>query len=371
MHQQVKPSAQRLISIDALRGFAMFLILSIDIGGAPIFRTFAGLCGDNAARLVAEQLSYSFTEGLRLCFLAMPMFLFVVGLTIPMSLNDRLRHDGKTRVYLHIIRRSLILFLLGLIAGGHLLQFQFAHMPLYNNVLEYISIGYLVCAVLTLHTTAWTQLALTATLLLSYWAIYLLIPVPGWQGERFSSQMNLAIYVDNMILGPFHKPGSWQVLATISFVANILLGVLMGQVLASNRSREGKAKLLFICGFAMLLTGFAWGRAFPIIRSLWTSSFVLATCGISTLSLAALYLVIDVWGHAKWALFFVVFGVNSIAIYMMAHLFDFRLIGNIFVGGLSSLCAPEAQEFIQAAAAMAVMWLIMYWMYRCKTFIKV
>ena len=121
----------------------------------------------------------------------------------------------------------------------------------------------------------------------------------------------------------------------------------------------------------MLLAGSIWGQFFPVIRDYMTGSFVLETCGISTLLLASFYLIIDVWGYSKWAFFFVVFGVNSIAIYMMAHLFDFRLIGNIFVGGLSSLFASNVQDFIQAVAAMVVMWLIMYWMYRKKTFIKI
>jgi len=160
-------------------------------------------------------------------------------------------------------------------------------------------------------------------------------------------------------------------LATISFVSNMLLGVLIGQLIFSNRSKTDKARLMLICGLAMIVTGYLWGLFFPVIRSLWTSSFVLLTCGISTLLLAAFYMIIDVWGYSKWAFFFVVFGVNSIAIYMMAHLFDFRLIGNIFVGGLSSLFAPNIHDFIQAIASMAVMWLIMYWMYRKKTFIKI
>jgi predicted acyltransferase len=204
-----------------------------------------------------------------------------------------------------------------------------------------------------------------------YWAIFLIIPVPGWQGETFSGEMNLAIFIDNIVLGPFHKPGSWQVLATISFISNMLLGVLIGQIIFSDKEKERKTKLLFINGFVILLIGLIWGQFFPIIRSLWTSSFVLVTCGISTLLLAIFYLIIDVWGYSKWAFFFIVFGVNSIAIYMMAHLFDFRLIGNIFAGGLSNLFASNVRDFIQALAAMVVMWLIMYWMYLKKTFIKI
>ena len=111
----------------------------------------------------------------------------------------------------------------------------------------------------------------------------------------------------------------------------------MGQIIFGSRNKADKTKLLFICGLVMLLAGLIWGQFFPVMRNYMTSSFVLVTCGISTLLLASFYLIIDVWGYSKWAFFFIVFGVNSIAIYMMAHLFDFRLIGNIFVGGLSSL----------------------------------
>jgi predicted acyltransferase len=364
-------TSERLISIDALRGFAMFLILAYDIGGAPILQTFIKLWGDNFANAASVQLEYHFTEGLRLSFVAMPMFLFVVGLVIPLSLNKRLLQKNKKIIYLHIFRRALILFLLGLIAGGHLLSLRFADMPVYNNVLEYISIGYIVCAILVLNTPVRVQFIITMTLLLLYWALFLFIRVPGWNGPVFSGEMNLAIYIDNIVLGPFHHPGSWQVLATINFISNMLLGVLTGQLIFSSRKKEDKVKLLFVCGLVMLTAGYLWGLVFPVIRSLWTSSFVLLTCGISTLLLAFFYLVIDVWGYSRWAFFFVVFGANSIVIYMMAHLFDFSLIGNIFVGGLSSLFSPNIQLFIQAVAAMAVMWLIMYWMYRKKTFIKI
>jgi len=362
---------ERLISIDALRGFAMFLILAYDIGGAPVLQTFIKLWSENFANAASVQLEYNFTEGLRLSFIAMPMFLFVVGLVIPLSMNNRLLQKDKTRVYYHILKRVFILFLLGLIAGGHLLHLEFANMPVYNNVLEYISICYLVCSILVLNTSALVQFIITVALLVLYWALFLFIPVPGWNGEIYSGQMNLAIFVDNVVLGPFHHPGSWQVLATINFISNMLLGVLIGQIIFSGRKQESKTRLLFLYGFLMFITGFIWGQVFPVIRSLWTSSFVLETCGISTLLLAAFYLIIDVWGYSKWAFFFVVFGVNSIAIYMMAHMFDFRLIGNIFVGGLSALFPPNVQDFIQALAAMAVMWLIMYWMYLKKTFIKI
>ena len=354
-----------------LRGFAMFLILAYDIGGAPVFQTFTKLWGENFANAAAEQLSYGSNAGLRFSYIAMPMFLFVVGLTIPLSMNNRLLQKDKNQTYFHIIKRALILFLLGLIAGGHLLHLEFTNMPVYNNVLEYISIGYLVCSILVLNTKIKVQIILTGVLLLLYWALFLFIPVPGGDGNLYSGNMNLAIYIDDIVLGPFHHHGSWQVLATINLISNMLLGVLMGQIIFGSRSKEGKTKLLIIYGFVMLFAGLVWSLFFPVMRSLWTSSFVLETCGISTLFLASFYLICDVWGHSKWAFFFVVFGVNSIVIYMMAHMFDFSLIGNILVGGLSNLFASNVHDFIQALAAMMVMWLIMYWMYLKKTFIKI
>ena len=371
MTEQISDTRDRLVSIDVLRGLAMFLILAIDIGGAPIFRTFTRLWGENFANAASVQFSYGFAEGLRLCFIAMPMFLFVVGLVIPFSMNNRKLQKVNNGIYLHIIKRSLILFFLGLVAGGHLLHLKFENMPVYNNVLEYISIGYLVCAILVLNTSVLVQLILTVVLLLLYWILFLVIPVPGWEGEVFSGQMNLAIYIDNMVLGSLHKQGSWQVLATISFISNMLLGVLIGHLIFGTKEKKRKTKLLFTYGFVMLVAGLIWGQFFPVIRSLWTSSFVLITCGISTLLLASFYLIIDVLGYSKWAFFFVVFGANSIAVYMMAHMFDFSLVGNIFVGGLSSLFSSEVQAFIQAVGSMTVMWLIMYWLYIKKTFIKI
>ncbi len=351
----------------------MFLILSIDIGGAPVLPTFARLWGESGARFASEQFSYAFTEGLRLCFIAMPMFLFIVGVVIPLSLKQRLSRtpDGQKRLYFQIVRRTAILFLLGLVAGGHLLSFDLTTLRLYNNVLEYIAVSYLLCAILVLNTKVSFQLVLASVLLVGYWLLFLFIPVPGGDGERFSGEMNLAVYIDNLVLGPFHGVGSWQVLATINFVANVLLGVLMGHILNLALDKRHKTRLLAMGGLSMLLLGLVWGFFFPIIRNLWTSSFVLVTCGMTALLLAAFYWVIDVLGHGRWAFFFIVFGVNSIAVYMMAHLFDFRLIGNIFVGGISRFLPPSVQEFVKALAAMMVMWWILFWMYRKKTFVKV
>ena len=365
----------RITSIDVLRGLAMFLIIggTGDIGGAPVIPAFTTLFGENFANAAAIQFSYPFTTGLRLSFIAMPMFLFVVGLVIPFSMSRRISqtNNNKKLIYRSIIKRSLILFLFGLIAGGHLLHFEWAHLEIYNNVLEYIAIGYLVSSLLVLNTSVKVQVIIVVVLLILYWLLFVFIPVPGWDGETYSGKMNLAILVDNSVLGPFHRPGSGRLLSTITLVANMLLGVLVGHLIFGNREKRDKVKMLLIYGIGMLFAGIIWGLVFPVIRTLWTSSYVLETCGITTLVLAFFYYIIDVRGYSRWAFFFFVLGVNSITVYMMAHLFDFKLIGNIFVGGFAKFVPPNFQNFIEASAAMTIIWLILLAMYRKKVFIKI
>ena len=192
-------------------------------------------------------------------------------------------------------------------------------------------------------------------------------------GTQISTEMNIGIYLDRLLLGPHGHPfkGWTASLNTISQIGNMMMGVLMGHIIFSPREKTVKCKMLFACGCGMLLIGWLWSFVFPSLRRYMTSSYVLEACGLATVLLAFFYWIVDIRGYTKWAFFFIVFGANSIAIYMMAHLFDFRLIGNIFVGGICSHLPPAVGDFIQAVTAMAVMWLIMYYMYRKKTFLKI
>lgn len=373
MSQEIPALRERIISVDALRGLAMFMILSTQIGGAPIFKTFTNLFGKGFADAASNQLTWA-NQAVTVLNIPQSIFIFVVGVVLPFSLGRRRSQASRGTVSLHIVLRAAILFVLGWIAGGHLLNFQWDKFYYYNNVLEYIAVGYLFCGLLVLNTGIRAQYAVTGALLLMVWAIYLFIPAPGWQGDRFSQEMNIGIYLDQTLLGPRAHPfkGYWTAaLNTIGQTANMLLGVLVGHIIFGGRTRHEKIKPLFAYAVGMWLLGWVWTFSFPSLRSNMTSSYVLQACGISTLLLAAFYLLIDVWGYSKWAFFFVVFGANSIAIYMMAHLFKFNLIGDIFVGGLCRFFPPNVGAFISAVAAMAVMWSIMYYMYRNRTFIRV
>ena len=373
MNEQLSGPKERIVSVDALRGLAMFMILSTQIGGAPVFKTFVGLFGPGFVEACSGQLTWA-NQAVSVLNIPQSIFIFVVGLVIPYSLGRRLSRTDKRTVVSHVFSRAAILFVLGLIAGGHLLSFDWSKFYFYNNVLEYIAIGYLFCALLVLYGSQRLQLAVTAFLLLLVWGIYLFIPAPGWQGDRYSQEMNIGIYLDQLILGPHGHPfkGYWTaVLNTIGQTSNMLLGVAIGHIVFSDRSKPRKAMLLLLWGLALWAAGLIWGTVFPSLRSNMTSSYVLQACGISTLLLALFYCLIDVWGYSKWAFFFIVFGANSIAIYMMAHLFKFNLIGDIFVGGLCRFLPANVGNFIQAVTAMLVMWSIMYYLYRNRTFIKV
>jgi predicted acyltransferase len=226
MNEQKSKTSERVVSIDVLRGLAMFIILSTQIGGAPIFRTFTKLWGENFPDLAYLRFfSYGQGTGVSVASIAQPIFIFVVGLVIPFALKNRLERVGKKKTYIHIFSRAAILFLFGLIAGGKILNLQFDKLYYYNNVLEYISIGYLFCSVLVLNTSTKVQYIVTAIILLLIWAIYLFIPAPGWQGDKFSNEMNIGIYIDKVVLGNHGHPfkGWTAVLNTFGQICNMLI----------------------------------------------------------------------------------------------------------------------------------------------------
>lgn len=378
MHEPTLELKDRIVSIDVLRGLAMFLILSTQIGGAPLWRTLVNIIWDenNWPDIITNQLSWS-NEHVSFINIAQSIFLFVVGVVIPFSMNNRLVKNEKTKIYLFILKRAAILFLFGLIAGGKLLNLPqynrtLATIPVYNNVLEYIAISYLVCSIIVLNTKIRNQYIITGALMVLYWAVWF-IPTPGWAGDVFSKEMNIGIFVENHVLGTHSSHfGAWTgIFNTVSHIMLSMTGVLVGNFIFGKREKTEKVRFLFIAGAAMIVVGEIWGLLFPIMRCFMTSTFVLVSGGIGVLLLATLYWIIDIKGYTKWAFFFYVFGVNSIAIYMMAHLFDFRLIGNILVGGISTLFSSNIQAFIQAVTAMVIMWLIMYYMYCKKTFLKI
>ena len=358
---------ERLMCIDALRGFDMLWI----IGGAEVL---ISLCKASGIGFLGNvEVNFDHTWGqFHFYDLIMPLFLFIVGVVMPVSFRNRLKRGStKKQLYRHIIKRFIVLYILGLIASGHLLTYNTAKIHLWTDTLHAIAVGYLVSSILILEVSRKWQIVITAGLLITYWLVMALIPVPGHGSGIYEPDLNLALYIDNAVLGHWQEGSGWTYIITnMTFICSVMLGVFAGQLLLSEKKPLKKAGLLALAGIWSVIAGRLWGIWFPIIHHLWTSSLVLFAGGISFLLLALFYLVIDIWGYKKWAFFFVVIGMNAIAVYVATHLFDFKLIGNVFVGDLLKHLGSWS-GFVESSAALAVIWLIMYYMYRNKTFIKV
>jgi predicted acyltransferase len=366
---------ERLLSIDALRGFDMFWI----VGGDHLARSIGKWWGTPASQRFAQQFEHVEWEGFRFYDLIFPLFLFLVGVVLPFSLSKYQTGDHPKPAALgRIARRVVLLFLLGLIGNG-LLQFEFEHMRV-TGVLQRIAICYGFAAVIFLFTKARTQTILVTAILLGYWAILMFVPVPGGKAGDFSKENNLAGFLDRNYLPGEIKQGYYGygdnegLLSTIPAVATTLLGGLAGQWLLTKRAPWSKAVALMAAGGICLGLGTLWGQTLPVIKILWTSSYVLVAGGWSLALLGLFYAIIDVFKLRAWSYFFVVIGVNAITIYMAEKIIPFGRISAFFFGGLARLAdeySPSSRSVVLAAGAIAVEWLLLLYLYRRRIFLRV
>jgi predicted acyltransferase len=362
-----RPAPRRLISVDALRGFDMFWI----IGGSSIVTGIGKAVAGTAATPFVDQFEHVPWQGLHFYDVIWPLFMFIVGVSLPYSLARR-RAQGAAHkaIYFHAVKRALILFLLGMIAQGNLLAFDLSKLHPCYSVLHGIAAGYLIATVITLNGSPRWQISIVAGSLLIYWGLLMWLPVPGFGRGVLTPSGNAATYVDQLVLGRFHYGTNTWFLSYLGFGSSVLLGVLAGELLMSPRSERSKILILLGAGILLIMLGLVWSIWFPIIKLLWNGPFVLVGGGISSILLGLFYGIIDVLGWRRWAFGFAVIGMNSIAVYMATMLFDFRHVGNIFVGSLLPRLGAWAGA-VEAAAAFAVVWLILLWMYRTKTFIRI
>jgi predicted acyltransferase len=355
-------SVDRLASIDALRGFDMFWI----IGGGTVFANMAKAWENPVTRTFREQLEHVNWEGFHFEDLIYPLFLFIIGVVLPFSLAHR-REQGQSRcrLYLHILKRSFILILLGSIPRGVL---SFTHWPFMGGVLEHIGLCYFFATLLAMHTKWRARAVIVVAFLVLYWLAIILIPVPGHGSGVFTEEGNLASYIDRLFISDkLWNEGPTSVLSGISI---ILWGSLVGDWLRSNRSGNRKAAGLFLAGIASVILGYLWGFSLPIIkRVLWTSSYVTYACGWSLLLLALFYWVIDVKKCRRWAFFFIVIGMNAITIYFLQQIVDFYKIANLLFKGISEQ-AGMLMPLVLPIGVVTLKWLFLWFLYRHKIFFK-
>lgn len=363
---------ERLTSIDALRGFDMFWI----VGGDQVARALCKWLGTTEAQRLGDQFEHVDWEGFRFYDLIFPLFLFLVGVVLPFSLRKYMTADHPKRVALgRTARRVVLLFLLGLIYNN-LLQFHFDQLRV-TGVLQRIAICYGIASLIFLFTSVRTQVILFVAILAGYWAILMYVPAPESKtAGDLTIQTNLAGYLDRHYLpGRIYKSyygfgDNEGLLSTIPAVATTLLGVLAGHWLLSGRNRWIKALGLAFAGLACLGLGIVWSREFPIIKILWTSSYVLVAGGWSLLLLSLFYTIIDVIKLRAWAFVFVVIGVNAITIYIAKDIIPFDEISRYFLGGVARY-SGSFRPAVVPIGTLAFEWLFLFHLYRNRIFLRV
>lgn len=371
-------SSQRLLSLDALRGFDMLWIIS----GEIIVHALATASGDPVSVWMSGQLRHTAWHGFTFYDMIFPLFIFIAGISMPYSMGRKL--DGKTgaelkqarrEVYRALLKRTLILVLCGMVVNGALELGGYENTR-FASVLGRIAFAGLFAGLIVLNFKPRIQWVFFIVILLVYWALLSLVPVPGIGAGVLTPEGNLAGYVDRLWLpGRLHRTiyDPEGILSTIPAVATALLGVFTGQFLRSSSVADlYKGILIGLSGLLLLGVAFLWDMVFPINKILWTSSFVLYAGGWSLLLMAVFYLLVDVWQLKRWTLPLQWIGTNSILIYMASHgLVDFEYSSRYLFGGLVQGFSLPWQEVAICSGMLVIQLWLLWFLFKKKWFLKV
>ncbi len=350
--------------------------------------------------------------------LIFPFFLFIVGVSMTLSFASRIaRGVTRGKLALHVARRSALIFVIGLFLNGFP-NFDFSSIRI-MGVLQRIAVCYLVAGWLYLLTyepassganaaadptpgaapggpssvRANTRViaAVAVVLLAGYWALMTFIPVPGFGAGHLDKENNLGAYIDRTVMGGhlWSESKTWDpegFLSTLPAIASLLIGILAGEWLRSERSAQRKILGLIAAGIVLLVAGRALHPYFPINKNLWTSSFVLFTSGFAMVALAACYWIVDVRAWRGWTAPFLVFGMNAILAYALAALvseistdFEFHtrrgrdttLHGWIYYRFFTHHASPVNASLAYAIFFVLVIFALLWPFYRFKIFLRI
>jgi predicted acyltransferase len=398
--EMVRAPAPRLLSLDALRGFDMFWI----IGGDALVAALHKVSDARPVRLLAEQLDHKEWEGFAFYDLIFPLFVFIVGVSIVLSLGKLKKTSGtdRGRLVRKVLVRGLLLFVLGLVYSGGLRN-GWAGVRI-MGVLQRIAICYTVTALLFTFLRPRALLAIAVTILLGYWALLALVPIRDvaldraslnawklesggtppqvlydrtstWVRGHYEDGHNLTNHLDFRFLPLRKYDGAYDpegLLSALPAIVTCLLGVFAGLLLGrGDLDERRKLRLLLLAGAAGVALGFLWGLEFPVIKKIWTSSYVLVAGGWSTLLLAAFYYLVDIRGWRRWATPFVWIGMNPIAIYLARNFFDWGALANRLVGGPIKGAFGAGADLVVVATSLALLILLARFLYQRRIFIRI
>jgi len=374
---------KRLKSLDALRGFDLFLLFclgSIIVLGANAFEW-------SWLKALSVQCDHVDWQGYRIWDQIMPLFMFMAGVSIPFAFSKyREQNWSRKQIYWRIIRRFLVLWILGMVCQGNLLTFIPGEWKWYSNTLQTIAVGYLVSSLMFLNTKPRTQIITAFGLTLAYWAIMTFVRVDGYGGGDYSPDGNLAEWIDRTVMGysrhctertpdggfifPDWYRYTW-LLSSLNFIVTVMSGMFAGEVL-KNKEKNGNQKALFLIslGAICIIAGLLWGMQMPIVKKIWTSSMTVFSSGISFVLMGVFYWIIDVRG-CKGFNWLTAFGMNSIFVYMIPCFLSFRDIAGNFLKGLLNYMPESSYLFYREIAGAILLYMVLKIMKEKGIFLRV
>jgi predicted acyltransferase len=376
----------------------MFAMASSGIGLVAVARQFPD---SNIWQRIGYQLDHVPWVGYSLWDMIQPSFMFIVGVAMVFSCASRAaRGETWGRMALHAVWRSVVLVLLGIfLRSKHTPQTNF----MFEDVLTQIGLGYFFLFMLWNHSP-WVQIAAAVALLAGDWLMFYSwhLPPEGFDYEtvglpadwphlsglaaHWDKNTNIAADFDRWFMNKFPReapfvasPGGYQTLNFIPSLATMIFGLLAGELLQSGQSAWRKFGWLVLAGAAAVGAGWAldhWGLC-PIVKRIWTPSWTLFSVGWVLLTLASFYAVVDILGFRRWTFPFIVVGMNSILIYVMAELLDNWFLGRVRthfgteVFTLWGLVPAIYTPLVQGISLLVIMWLVCFWCYRQKIFIRI
>lgn len=359
----------RLVSLDVLRGFDMFWILGME----EVAMALGNATDAPWARFLAHQLEHASWEGFRFLDLIFPLFVFISGVSLVYSAGKSLALRGKAATARKLAVRALVLYLLGLFCYGGLSKG--VDEIRWLGVLQRIAICGLAGGLAYLYLGRKARVWLTAGLLIGYWLLMSFTPVPGFGAGDFTEGRNLANWIDAKFLPGFKWDGDHDpegLLSTLPAIATALLGVFTGEYLRQGGgSVWRKARTLAAAGVVLTALGWAWSLHFPVIKKLWTSSYVLVAAGYSLLLLSLALAATDGWKARRGLAPFVWIGMNPIALYLSHHVVNYGKISESLLGGPVAGAFGQWGGVVVALGVVGLSLLLAWFLYSRKIFLRV
>jgi len=370
---------ERLGSLDVLRGFDLFCLVFFQ----PVLRALGRAMDVPWMNAICSQFEHVTWEGFAFWDIIMPLFMFMAGASMPFAFAKYLRSGSKAELYKRILKRVFLLWIFGMMCQGNLLALDPNRVFFFSNTLQSIAVGYLISAVLLMHFKRTWQIVITSGLLLVYWGLLTFVSADGFGGGNFSPDLNLAEYVDRLVLGRFRDGSTlteagvdfgnyrytWLV-SSLNFGVTVMTGVFAGQIMKGSMEKIKKIQWLAIGGVSMIVAGLIWSLQMPIIKHIWTSPMTLFSSGICFLLMALFYYLVDYKNYGKYLNWLKIYGMNSILAYLLYELVDFSSVTNSLLHGAEQFLGGYYAVLIKLAN-VSIIFFILLLMYRKGKFLKV